>query len=168
MLIKVREMLKSNTMKILGIETSCDETAVAVLEIKDQKTKVLSNVVSSQVKLHAKYGGVVPNLAAREHVKNIGHILKLALKTAGLLDVKHSVSNMSGIDLIAVTRGPGLGPALLVGITFARTLAWKYNKPLIGVNHLEGHIYSNWLNPDFKTKKVKFPILNLIVSGGHT
>ena len=154
-------------MIILGIETSCDETAASVVEVKNNKIRVLSNVISSQVKLHAKFGGVVPNLAAREHVKNIEHVFRLALKQA-------SKSGKLPVDLIAVTRGPGLGPALLVGITFARTLAWKYNKPLIGVNHLEGHIYSNWLSPIANTKskilnpKQIFPILNLIVSGGHT
>ena len=193
-------------MKILGIETSCDETAVSVLEVNPPSRKasegtvrVLSSVVSSQVKLHAKYGGVVPNLAAREHVKNISHVFKLALKKADE-SVKHSVFNIVGkttsygikeamkkIDLIAVTRGPGLGPALLVGISFAQAIAWKYQKPLIGINHLEGHIFSNWLKPvgeisksesliskqaqksrkrDLKTEI--FPILNLIVSGGHT
>jgi len=156
-------------MKILGIETSCDETAMAVLEIEDDKVTVLSNTISSQVKLHAKYGGVVPNLAAREHVKNIGHVFKLALKETKIKNFKKE------IDLIGVTRGPGLGPALLVGIAFARTLAWKYQKPLVGVNHLEGHIYSNWLKPirefsifNFQFSKKTFPILNLIVSGGHT
>ncbi|MDP3697336.1 MAG: tRNA (adenosine(37)-N6)-threonylcarbamoyltransferase complex transferase subunit TsaD [Candidatus Taylorbacteria bacterium] len=162
-------------MKILGIETSCDETAMAVLEINEGKIKVLSNTISSQIKLHAKYGGVVPNLAAREHVKNIGHVFRLALKEAKIKDFKKE------IDLIAVTRGPGLGPALLVGIAFAKTLAWKYQKPLVGVNHLEGHIYSNLLpiavsnksqtpNPkQIQNLKSKiFPILNLIVSGGHT
>ena len=160
-------------MKILGIETSCDETAVAIIETRDkgQETsiKVLSNVVSSQVKLHAKYGGVVPSLAAREHVKNIRHVFRHALKRAGLLK-----SDFNSIDLIAVTRGPGLGPALLIGITFAKTLAWLYKKPLMGVNHLEGHIYSNWLSPIANPKskilnpKQIFPALNLIVSGGHT
>ncbi len=155
-------------MKILGIETSCDETAVAMLEINDKEIKVLANTISSQVKLHAKYGGVVPNLAAREHVKNIEHVFKLALREAGVKSLEKE------IDLIAVTRGPGLGPALLVGITFAKTLAWKYQKPLIGVNHLEGHIYSNWLKSVGINSKIKgqnsklFPILNLIVSGGHT
>lgn len=169
-------MLKFRTMKILGIETSCDETAVAIVEVNPPshkaseghlgQIKVLSNIVSSQVKLHAKYGGVVPNLAAREHVKNIEHVFKLALT--------ESRSRLDSVDLIAVTRGPGLGPALLVGIAFAKTLAWKYKKPLVGVNHLEGHIYSNWLKPvgvnsKFKIKNSKlFPILNLIVSGGHT
>ena len=170
-------------MLILGIETSCDETAVAVLDVTPRQARgeditVLSNVISSQVKLHAKYGGVVPNLAAREHVKNIGHVFKLALKEAGIIQnfpaspseagrTKLKTQNLP-IDLIAVTRGPGLAPALLVGLAFAKTLAWKYDKPIIGVNHLEGHIYSNWLNPDFKSKAVKFPVLNLIISGGHT
>src|SRR3990167_4573049 len=97
-------------MIILGAETSCDETAIAILEIKNSKIKVLSNVVSSQIKLHAKFGGVVPNLAAREHVKNIGHVFKLALKK--------SQNKINHIDLMAVTRGPGLGPSLLVGLAF--------------------------------------------------
>lgn len=158
-------------MKILGVETSCDETAVAVIEVSLQQDRsnvktitVLSNVISSQVKLHAKYGGVVPNLAAREHVKNIEHVFKFSLKKSGIKNFNKE------IDLIAVTRGPGLGPSLLVGIAFARTLAWKYSKPLVGVNHLEGHIYSNWLKPlrEFSIFNIEFPILNLIVSGGHT
>jgi len=151
-------------MRILAIETSCDETAVAVLEASKNKIKVLSNIVSSQVKLHAKFGGVVPNLAAREHVKNIEHVFTRALKEAGLLKSDFN----SEIDLIAVTRGPGLGPALLAGISFAKVLAWKYSKPLIGVNHLEGHIYSNFLNIEHGTWNKIFPALNLIVSGGHT
>ncbi len=155
-------------MKILGIETSCDETAVAVIEVQSEKLKVkgneqikvLSNVISSQVKLHAKYGGVVPSLAAREHIKNIKHVFEFALKEAKIKDFEKD------IDLMAVTRGPGLGPALLVGITFARTIAWLYKKPLIGANHLEGHIYSNLLT-DQSMDNI-FPALNLIVSGGHT
>lgn len=175
-------------MKILGIETSCDETAMSVVEIKSEKLKVksreeirvLSNVISSQVKLHAKYGGVVPSLAAREHVKNIKHVFSLALKRAHIKDFKKN------IDMIAVTRGPGLGPALLVGITFAKTIAWLYKKPLVGVNHLEGHIYSNWLPAPGESSTLRSfsglhsrsyfggvgnevgPALNLIVSGGHT
>ncbi|OGN02327.1 MAG: tRNA (adenosine(37)-N6)-threonylcarbamoyltransferase complex transferase subunit TsaD [Candidatus Yanofskybacteria bacterium RIFCSPHIGHO2_01_FULL_44_110b] len=143
---------------MLGIETSCDETAMAVLDAGKNGFNVLSNVVSSQVKMHAKFGGVVPNLAAREHVKNISHVFNLALKEAGIKNFQ------SEIDLIAVTRGPGLGPALLVGLMFAKTLAWKYGEKIIGINHLEGHIYSNWLNGG----NIKFPALNLIVSGGHT
>src|SRR3989338_6613365 len=175
-------------MKILGIETSCDETAMSVIEVSGKdKIRVLSNVISSHVKLHAKYGGVVPSLAAREHVKNIGHVFRLALKEAGL-----SRSGLDNIDLIAVTRGPGLGPALLVGIAFAKALAWKYSKPLIGVNHFEGHILSNFFKKvgaisnfslfpfsnrgssiakqsgQFPIFKEEIPILNLIVSGGHT
>lgn len=175
-------------MKILGIETSCDETAVAVIEVaprpirpsirvislsnqqaQSEEITVLSNMISSQVKLHARYGGVVPNLAAREHVKNIEHVFRLALKEADIKDFNKEV------DLITVTRGPGLGPSLLVGIAFARTLAWKHNKPLVGVNHLEGHIYSNWLksiarvaNKLSAIDRRFFPVLNLIVSGGHT
>lgn len=160
-------------MKILAIETSCDETAVAVIEVRDEKTvQVLANTISSQVKLHAKYGGVVPNLAAREHVKNIEHVFRLALKTAKI-SARSGKNFEKEIDLIAVTRGPGLGPALLVGLTFAKTIAWKYRKPLIGVNHLEGHIYSNWLNSvginsTLRSFNEVGPILNLIVSGGHT
>lgn len=154
-------------MKILGIETSCDETAMSVIEVSDKDNiKVLSNVISSQVKLHAKYGGVVPSLAAREHVKNIKHVFDLALKEAGISPPAGGLKKE--IDLIAVTHGPGLGPALLVGLTFAKTISWLYKKPLVGVSHLEGHIYSNWLNKGFKTKTVKFPILSLLVSGGHT
>ena len=161
-------------MKILGIETSCDETAMSVIEVSSKdKIKVLSNVVSSQIKLHAKYGGVVPSLAAREHVKNISHVFKLSLKKANL--PRTVLGKLANIDLIAVTRGPGLGPGLLVGLTFARTIAWLHKKSLVGVNHLEGHIYSNWLKPireisnsKFLISKQIFPALNLIVSGGHT
>jgi len=185
-------------MKILGIETSCDETAIAVLEVKSRRSKVqsikiLSNIVSSQVKLHAKYGGVVPRLAAREHEKNLPRVFRSALTK--------SKSKITDIDLIAVTRGPGLSPALWRGINFAKEISEKYQKPILGVNHLEGHIYSNWLRPiaeisnskfliskqiqnskpekssgeprvtftGFKIQNKKiFPILNLIVSGGHT
>lgn len=175
-------------MKILGIETSCDETSIAVLEIKNRKLKVLSNVVSSQVKIHAPFGGVVPSLAAREHEKNLPRVLNLALRKAKIKTAEKE------IDFIAVTQGPGLEPALWRGINFAKELARLWNKPLIGVNHLEGHIYSNWLPSNKKTYNLKsrfrkaesrildseisesglitynkiFPALNLIVSGGHT
>src|SRR3989344_5282680 len=137
-------------MKILGIETSCDETAVAVLDINGpDNIKVLSNIVSSQIKLHAEFGGVVPNLAAREHVKNISHVFQTALKEAGKqrapLQPKKVPFVLDNIDLIAVTHGPGLGPALLVGIAFAKTIAMTHNKPIIGVDHMRGHVYSNWL-----------------------
>lgn len=148
-------------MIVLGIETSCDETAVAILDVKNPtEIKVRANIVSSQIKLHAEFGGVVPNLAAREHVKNIKSVFESALSIAGITDFKKE------IDLIAVTHGPGLGPALLVGITFAKTLAMTHDKPLIGTSHMKGHIFSNWLNKDFV--EPKFPIMNLLVSGGHT
>src|SRR6266498_1023887 len=146
-------------MKILAIETSCDETAAAVLEATESRFLVLSNVISSQIALHNQYGGVVPHLAAREHVKNINHVIKSALKEAKLI--------IPEVDLIAVTHGPGLGPALLVGLTYAKTLAWQYQKPLIGVNHMDGHIHSNWLEPSEPLDNI-FPALNVMVSGGHT
>ncbi len=151
-------------MLILGIETSCDETAASLVEIRSGKIKVLSNVVSSQIKLHAKYGGVVPSLAAREHVKNLKSVLELATKNVGLKKV----------DLIAVTAGPGLISSLLVGTAFAKTLAWKLNKPVVGVNHIEGHICSNFLPKIGETYTLHpkpytlYPALCLVVSGGHT
>ena len=152
-------------MTILAIETSCDETAIAVLDIHSpEDIEVRANIVSSQIKLHAEFGGVVPNLAAREHVKNINHVFETALKTASITDFGRE------IDLIAVTHGPGLGPALLVGIAFAKTIAMTHDKPLIGTDHMRGHIYSNWLQPigEFPVSSFQFPVLNLIVSGGHT
>ena len=151
-------------MLILGIETSCDETAASLLEVKNKKITVLSNTVSSQVKLHAKYGGVVPSLAAREHVKNLRPVLELATKNIGL----------KKIDLIAVTAGPGLISSLLVGTAFAKTLTWKLNKSIVGTNHIEGHIVSNWLpsigtSSELQTPSSKiFPAMCLVVSGGHT
>ena len=142
--------------------------------------KIRANIVSSQIKLHAEFGGVVPNLAAREHVKNISHVFETALKTAGIRNLSAKGGSAFGeekeIDLIAVTHGPGLGPALLVGIAFAKTIAMTYDKPLVGTSHLKGHIYSNWLPsigeiPSTKSQIPKtnlFPAMNLIVSGGHT
>ena len=160
-------------MKIVAIESSCDETAVAVIEANGENIAVLSSVVSSQIAMHERYGGVVPALAAREHAANIGQVYETTLAEASKA-ISYELQ-ASDIDLLAVTRGPGLGPALLVGLTFARTLAWRYDKPLIGVDHMDGHIHSNWLSPiaEIKTqtskiKKVEFPALNLIVSGGHT
>lgn len=147
-------------MKVLGIETSCDETAVAVLEASDEGLRILSSVVSSQVAIHERFGGVVPALAAREHTANIEPVYTAAIREAAISDPRHD------IGLIAVTRGPGLGPALLVGLTFARTLAMRWDKPLVGVNHLDGHIHSLWLAPE--PPREAFPSLNLIVSGGHT
>lgn len=150
-------------MLILATETSCDETAAALVDarggLKRPRFRILSNVVSSQIKLHAQYGGVVPGLAARAHEKNLPHVLKLA-----------NPKNRKP-DLIAVTRGPGLEPCLWRGIEFAQSLAHKLKTPVIGVNHLEGHIYSNWLEikkPKIGGRKIEFPAICLIVSGGHT
>ena len=139
-------------MLVLGIETSCDETAASVL--KDGK-EILSNVVYSQIALHRPYGGVVPELASRRHLDNIVPVVEEALAQAGL--------NLKDIQGIAVTRGPGLVGALLVGLCFAKSLCAVNRVPLIGVNHIEGHICSIFLE-----KEVPFPFLSLTVSGGHT
>jgi N6-L-threonylcarbamoyladenine synthase len=178
-------------MLVLGIESSCDETAASLVEIKKEKIKIISNVVSSQIKIHQKYGGVVPEVAARAHLENILPVITKALKN----------NNKKNIDLISVTIGPGLITSLLVGIETAKTLAYLWNKPIIGVNHLEGHIYANFIDEIFnfkfliskqiqksvlsllkdlkfqlktdqsltgKIQKIQFPALCLIVSGGHT
>ncbi len=150
-------------MKILAIETSCDETAISVLEVQKIKTgvefSILSDQVSSQVKIHAPFGGVVPNLAKREHIKNLPIILKRALKESGA----------TRPDALAVTYGPGLEPALWTGIEFAKKLSKDWRVPLIPVNHLEGHIYSAFMRGSkFVILNSTFPILSLIVSGGHT
>lgn len=158
-------------MKILGIETSCDDTAAAIIEAKggfnNPSFSVLSNVSYSQIAIHKKFGGIVPSLASRAHLQKISPTVKASLSRFNL--------DSGYIDLIAVTRGPGLLPSLLVGVNFARALAYKWQKPLIGVNHIEGHIYSNWLfaqnssrNFVRRKKKIEFPALILIVSGGHT
>ncbi len=139
-------------MKILAIESSCDETSVAVVE---NGTKVLSCAVRSQIKTHAKFGGVVPEIAARDHVLAINFVVDQALKDANV--------SLSEIDQIAVTQGPGLIGALFVGINAAQSLALSTNKPLIGVNHLVGHAYAAAIG-----KELKFPCLVLLVSGGHT
>lgn len=144
-------------MKLLAIETSCDETAAAIIESDGQSVSVRSSAVSSQADLHARWGGVVPNLAAREHVKNIIPIVESALREATLTP--------GDIDCIAVTQGPGLIPALLVGVSAAKTLAIAWQKPLLGVNHLEGHIYANLFTTG---AELRFPLLATIVSGGHT
>ena len=138
-------------MITLGIETSCDETAVGILE----QGRVLANVVASQI-AHTKYGGVVPELAARNHIKVIMPLVKIALESAE--------KDLDDIDLISVTRGPGLIGALLVGLSFAKALSIALNKPLIAVNHLEGHIYALQLNDPC----LEYPYLVLLVSGGHT
>lgn len=141
-------------MKILGIETSCDETAAAVV---DDGRKILSNVVASQVDIHARYGGIVPEVASRQHVLTIVPILQQALTEAEV-----SFSDLEGV---AVTYGPGLAGSLIVGVNMAKAIALSYSLPLIGVNHLEAHIYANWLEG---RELPVFPSLCLIVSGGHT
>ncbi len=140
---------------ILGIESSCDETAAAV--VIDGQT-VVSNVVASQIDLHAKYGGIFPELASRAHVEAISAVVEQAMEDAGI--------TYEQLDAIAVTRGPGLVGSLLVGINYAKGLALATGKPLLGINHLEGHVYSLWLTQPFRP--VNFPILQLIVSGGHS
>lgn len=155
-------------MIILAIETSCDETAVAIGKVAKGKIKVLSSVVSSQIKLHAKWGGVVPELAAREHLKNLVPVMEAACKGAGFKDSREAAKK---IDLIGVTQGPGLIPSLITGVNFAKSLSYAWEKPLISVNHLEGHIYSSWVQGSPKTFSLNdklFPLLGLIVSGGHT
>lgn len=137
---------------ILGIETSCDETAVAIIK---NGREILSNVVSSQIETHKRYGGVVPEIASRQHVEQMTLVLEEA--------VEASKVSWEEIDAIAVTEGPGLVGALLVGINAAKALAFAKNKPLIGVHHIAGHIYANRLEAAFE-----FPLLALIVSGGHT
>lgn len=148
-------------MKILAIETSCDETALALLHgsgsLAAPKFRVLKEAVASQIDMHREFGGVVPNIAKREHLKNLPLLMKKIFPAS-------SNTEIEDVDFIAVTTGPGLEPALWTGITFAEELARKYKKPLIGANHLEGHLYSFLLSKD----KVSFPAIALIVSGGHT
>lgn len=147
-------------MIILAIETSCDDTSVAIVKIENSKFQILSNLVSSQINIHKKWGGVVPNLASRAHAKNLPIVFKSALKESGL--------NIESIDAIALTIGPGLSPSLLIGVSFGRAIAYRYNKSIIPINHVEGHLYSNFLSEDGVVKKIEFPVMNLIVSGGHT
>ena len=184
-------------MRILAIETSCDETAVAFVDCKGRlpagrqglrapKFKVLKNIVSSQIKVHRPFGGVVPSLAKREHQKNLPILIRkifqlksYANATVNEFKVRKNSSTqklINSIDSVAVTVGPGLEPALWAGIEFAKNLAKKLNKPLIGANHMEGHLYSNWLLVRESEKRkaksvkpnVKFPAVALVVSGGHT
>jgi N6-L-threonylcarbamoyladenine synthase len=191
-------------MKVLAIETSCDETSISILEFDAKKRcRILANFVYSQIAVHQPFGGVVPTLAKREHQKNLVPILKLALKKADLLKKKRSAISPQklsilkeilvrdeilqqqaldfftqyqkpSIQLIAVTIGPGLAPALWPGVNFARALSFYWQIPIVGVNHLEGHILANWLPKEEKVwQKINisskiFPALSLIVSGGHT
>src|ERR1022692_3536356 len=143
---------------ILGIESSCDETGAAVVRSGQQ---ILSNVVASQIATHQPYGGVVPELASREHLRAIVPVVRQALAEAG--------QTYQSVDAIAVTQGPGLAGALLVGISYAKALAFALEKPLIAVNHLEGHIHAVLLEKRQKEEEgLQFPVLALVVSGGHT
>lgn len=147
-----------NGVHILGIESSCDETAAAVVRSGEQTE---SNVVLSQMATHGIYGGVVPELASREHLRGIAPVVRQALKEAG--------QDYRSIDAIAVTRGPGLAGSLLVGVSYAKALAFSLEKPLIAVNHLEGHIHSVLLEEKQRNnREIGFPVLALVVSGGHT
>ncbi len=139
-------------MRVLAIESSCDETAIALLNGEGDSVRIETSLVRSQIDIHAAYGGVVPEVAAREHLEMITSMLGRVARADG-----------AGIDAIAVTAGPGLAPALRVGVEVAKTLAWAWKKPLVPVCHLEGHIYASWLG-----ENPQFPVLALIVSGGHT
>ena len=150
--------LHAQTGLVLGIESSCDETAAAVVRVGGE---MLSNVIASQVALHAAYGGVVPELASREHLRNIVPVVQAAMNQAGV--------RLSELDAVAVTEGPGLAGALLVGIMYAKALAFGLGKPLVAVNHIEGHIHAVLMEARRKgDMPAEFPLLALVVSGGHT
>jgi N6-L-threonylcarbamoyladenine synthase len=177
-------------MRILAIETSCDETAIALIEasggLRNPKFKILKNLVASQIKIHAPYGGVVPNLAKREHLRNLPILLQKTfnIRTSDALNINgdfnfgtSDVQKLKRIDLIAVTVGPGLEPALWTGINFAKDLYaelktknQKLKTKLVGVSHLDGHLYSSWFTQSYEAKprKIGLPAVALIVSGGHT
>ena len=148
-------MNDSSASRILAIETSCDETAAAVV---DNGTTILSNVIASQTDLHAEYGGIFPELASRQHIEVIHPVVEQAMREAYI--------GLDDLDCIAVTRGPGLVGSLLVGVNMAKGLALARNKPLLGINHIEGHISSLWLSED--PDDIEFPLITLVVSGGHT
>jgi N6-L-threonylcarbamoyladenine synthase len=141
-------------MKILGIESSCDETAAAVVE---DGTRALSNCIASQVDIHARYGGIVPEVASRQHILAVVPIIRQAMAEAE--------TDWQDIDAIAVTKGPGLAGSLIIGVNAAKAVSMARRIPLVGVNHLEGHIYANWLTPGARPE---FPLIALIVSGGHS
>jgi N6-L-threonylcarbamoyladenine synthase len=180
-------------MKILSIETSCDDTGIAILEVSEKRDfKVLGNVISSQIEIHKKYGGVFPAMAKREHQKNIIPVLTKALKESSLLNTEKSPNKVKleelksiferepelfkkivpflkkyqkpDVDFISVTNGPGLEPCLWVGVNLAKALSYFWNIPVIPVNHIESHILVNYLSH----KDIKFPAIALVVSGGHT
>ena len=144
---------KDNYEIILAIETSCDETSASVIK---NGQDVLSLVISSQIKEHQKYGGVVPEVASRKHMENISSVVMSALDEAG--------KTFDDIDAIAVTKGPGLVGALLVGVSYAKGLALSLNIPFVGVHHIDGHVSSNYITH----KELKPPYLSLVVSGGHS
>jgi len=147
--------LEQQLTRILAIETSCDETAVAVVE---NGTNIISNVIASQQDLHAQYGGVFPEVASRRHIEVIYTVIDQALHEAHL--------GVDDLDCIAVTRGPGLVGSLLVGVNAAKGMAIGRNKPILAINHIEGHVYSLWLTEG--AADFEFPIVTLVVSGGHT
>src|SRR5688572_4025506 len=141
-------------MLVLGIETSCDETAVGI--VADGR-RLLANVVASQAAIHARYGGVVPEVASRHHLEAMLPVVQAALNEAKC--------RPSDLDAVAVTAGPGLAGSLLIGLNTAKALSYAWSKPLIAVNHLEGHLYANWLEVD---ETPELPAVVLIVSGGHS
>ena len=143
-------------MLVLGIETSCDETAAALVEEQSGRWSIRSNVVASQLEIHREWGGVVPELASRQHVRDICGVVERALGDAA--------ATWTDVDALAVTQGPGLVGSLLVGVAFAKAAAWALNKPLVAVNHLAGHIESIWLEHG----PITLPAIILVVSGGHT
>lgn len=145
--------MNNKDINILAIESSCDETAAAVIK---NGREVLSNIISTQIDIHKKFGGVVPEVASRKHIENIDTVIREALEESKVA--------IKDIDAVAVTYGPGLVGALLVGINTAKALAYAWNKPLIGVNHIEGHISANYI----EDKTLKPPYICLVVSGGHT
>jgi len=145
--------MSEETVRVLGIESSCDETAAAV--VADGR-RALSNVIASQVEIHARFGGIVPEVASRQHLLAIVPTIRRALDEAGV--------GWGDLDCVAVTQGPGLAGSLLVGVNGAKALAFSRGLPLVGVNHLEGHIYANWLTG----AEIEFPVLCLIVSGAHS
>jgi N6-L-threonylcarbamoyladenine synthase len=144
-------------MRVLGIETSCDETAVALVETNPWSTDILAQVVSSQIELHRPYGGVVPEMATREHLRNLPLLVPQVMKEVNL--------SLDAIDAVAATEGPGLASSLLIGHSYARALAVALSKPMVGVNHLEGHLFSPFIA---NRRTVEFPFVGLIASGGHT
>ena len=160
-------MTNATPTKILAIETSCDETAAAIIEKNGQDIRILSNIVASQIDIHKKFGGVFPEHASRAHVERIIPVVQEALNNVTTKQRNNSCSVdklISSLDAIAVTTGPGLIGSLLIGVNFAKTYSYSKNLPIIGINHWLGHIYSNWAEKPYPM----FPALVLIVSGGHT